>query len=372
MSEVFGGMNPISILYVDDEENNLTSFRAAFRRHFKIYTSSSPREAAKILRANEIPIVITDQRMPEMMGVQFLEAIIPEFPDTIRMILTGFSDVEAIIKAINTGRVYRYITKPWDEKELLMTLNGAADLVKLQRQNSQLVEELQRKVQDQERIMKLFQKYVPEHVVEEALSRGEHDSLLAGESRIVSVMMSDIRNFTSLASNLDPRDVVTFLNDYFTVMTECVERHHGTVNKFLGDGLLAIFGAPVSYLDNQANAVFCALEMVEQLATFNQTYSERLGGDIRIGIGINTGEVIVGNIGSNERMEYTVIGDTVNVSSRIEGLTKLQENAILISQSTYDAVFDVVETEDWGPLDVKGKEEKIRVFEVKRRLENTR
>ena len=96
----------ISILYLDDEEHNLVSFRAAFRRHFKIYTAVSAREAVKFLRAHQIPIVITDQRMPEMMGVQFLEAIIPEFPDTIRMILTGFSDVEAIIKAINTGRVY--------------------------------------------------------------------------------------------------------------------------------------------------------------------------------------------------------------------------------------------------------------------------
>lgn len=354
----------ISILYLDDEEHNLASFRAAFRRYFKIYTTVSARDAVKMLREHEIPIVITDQRMPEMMGVQFLEAIIPEFPDTVRMILTGFSDVDAIIKAINTGRVFRYITKPWDEKELLMTLKGAAELVRLQQKNKQLVDELQQKVQDQERVMKLFQKYVPEHVVADALSREDDDSILKGESRIVSVLMSDIRNFTALSSGMDPKDVVSFLNDYFSLMTECVRRHNGTVNKFIGDGLLAIFGAPVSYLGNQDNAVLCALEMMESLGRFNAKYADKFGDELRIGIGINTGEVVVGNIGSEDRVEYTVIGDTVNVASRIESLTKGHDDAIFISKSTYDMVKDIVDTKNCGFFEVKGKEEKIAVYQV--------
>lgn len=354
----------MSILYLDDEEHNLVSFRATFRRHFNIYTTVSAREAVNMLREHDIPIVITDQRMPEMMGVQFLEAIIPEFPDTVRMILTGFSDVDAIIKAINMGRVFRYITKPWDEKELLMTLNGAAELVRLQRKNNQLVAELQQKVQHQERVMKLFQKYVPEHVVADALSREDDDSILKGESRIVSVLMSDIRNFTSLSSGMDPRDVVAFLNDYFSLMTECVRRHNGTVNKFIGDGLLAIFGAPVSYLGNQNNAVLCALEMVDSLKKFNAKYADKFGAELRIGIGINTGEVVVGNIGSEDRVEYTVIGDTVNVASRIENLTKGNDDAIFISKSTHDLVKDTVDTMDRGGFEIKGKHEKIAVYQV--------
>ena len=105
--------NTNNILYVDDEENNLTSFKATFRKYYNVYTAQSGREGMNILREHDIKVVITDQRMPEMTGVQFLEAIIHEFPFTIRMILTGFSDIESIIKAINTGRVYRYITKPW-------------------------------------------------------------------------------------------------------------------------------------------------------------------------------------------------------------------------------------------------------------------
>lgn len=353
----------INILYLDDEENNLLSFKAALRRHFSIHTALSAREAIRIMREQPIHVVVTDQRMPDMTGVQFLEAILPEFPDVIRLILTGFSDVEAIIKAINAGRVYRYVTKPWDENELLVTLNGASELYLLQRRNRELLEELQHKVTEQERIMKLFQKYVPENVVLQALQEAE-GSIFEGESRIISVLFSDIRNFTSIAERVDPKVIVAALNEYFSIMTDCVKQYKGTVNKFLGDGMLAIFGAPVSYLDNQDNAVYCALEMVRKLEVFNDRFAEKLGGPISIGIGIDTGEVIAGNIGSEERVEYTVIGDTVNTSSRIESLTKQKPNSILISESTYHNVKDIVVTVPWEPIEVKGKAEKLQVYEL--------
>ncbi len=355
---------PMGVLYVDDEEHNLVAFRAAFRRHYTIYTSVSGREALGLLRAHDIPIVITDQRMPEMMGVQFLEAITPEFPDTVRMILTGFSDVDAVIKAINTGRVYRYITKPWDEQELLMTLNGAADLVRLQRRERQLMAELQERVAEQERVVRLFQKYVPEHVVRDMLARQDDASLLEGEARIVSVLMADIRNFTALSARLAPKDVVSFLNAYFATMSEAVRRHQGSVNKFLGDGLLAVFGAPLSSLDNPVNAVLCALDMKSRLDRFNAEWAPRLATTIQIGIGINTGEVVVGNIGSEDRVEYTVIGDPVNVAARIEELTRETPNAILISRNTAAAVEDVVELQAWEPVRVRGKEEALSLYQV--------
>lgn len=354
----------MSLLYVDDEEHNLSAFRAAFRHQYQVFTSTRPREAIEILRQNDVPIVITDQRMPEMMGVQFLEAIAPEFPDTVRMILTGFSDVEAVIRAINSGRVYRYITKPWDEQEMRMVLSGAADLVRLRRRQSQLVSELQERVAEQDRIVRIFQRYVPERVVEEILRRRDDDTLLDGEMRIVSVLVSDIRGFTRLAARLGSREVVALLNDYFTVMSACVARHGGSVNKFLGDGLLAIFGAPVSSLDNQANAVGCALEMVERLEEFNARHTEVLGAGFQIGIGINTGEVVVGNIGSEERVEYTVIGDAVNVAARIESLTHETANAIVVSDSTYQAVSSFVTAEEWGERTLRGRTEPVVVYRV--------
>lgn len=130
------------ILYVDDEKDNLTVFNSAFRRDYKVYMAESGQEGLDILREHEIQVIITDQRMPEMTGIQFLEKIIPDYPDCIRMILTGFSDIEAIIQAINTGRVYRYITKPWNKEDLKLNIDKAIETYQLRRTNRQLIEDL--------------------------------------------------------------------------------------------------------------------------------------------------------------------------------------------------------------------------------------
>jgi response regulator RpfG family c-di-GMP phosphodiesterase len=134
--------NTFNVLYVDDEENNLKSFRAALRRNYNVYTASSGEEGMVVLEHNDIHVVITDQRMPRMTGVQFLQHI-PKEQDNIRMILTGFSDMESIITAINTGKVYRYITKPWDKDELKITIDNAIETIMLRRNNKQLIRELQ-------------------------------------------------------------------------------------------------------------------------------------------------------------------------------------------------------------------------------------
>jgi len=130
------------ILYVDDEKDNLTVFHSTFRRDYDVYVASSGREGIEIMRNNEIHLVITDQRMPEMTGTTFLEKIIPDYPDCIRMVLTGFSDIEAIIQAINTGRVYRYITKPWNREELKITIDNGLETYNLKQQNRNLLEDL--------------------------------------------------------------------------------------------------------------------------------------------------------------------------------------------------------------------------------------
>lgn len=354
------------ILYVDDEENNLIALKAAFRRHYQVHTAISAREGVAILKTMPVELIITDQRMPEMTGVQFLEAVQPEYPDTIRMVLTGFSDVDAIIKAINTGRVYRYVTKPWDESELKMTIDGALKLYRSQQANKKLEADLAEHVKEQDRIIELFKKYVPEHVIQETLSVDENESsLVTGESRIISVLFTSIQNFKTISQRTAPEDLVAYLNEYFSVMTACVRAHKGSVNKFIGDGILALFGAPVSHIGNQENAVECALTMVEQLEGFNEIHKERSGLQVSIGIGINTGEVIVGNMGSEDRMEYTAIGDTVNVASRVASLTKDIPNCILISESTSNIVRTSFLTEQWAPQTVKGKDQPIVVHQVK-------
>ena len=180
-----------NILYVDDEVNNLEAFKAAFRRDYNVYTAASGREALNILRSiSPIKVIITDQRMPEMSGVQFLEAILPEFPNSVRMILTGFSDIEAIIKAINTGKVSRYITKPWNFDELGMVINNGIKLYDLEHKNTALMMDLQKENEKSQQIMNVFKKYVPENIIKEVLYTGDETSIIGGESRIVSVMVT--------------------------------------------------------------------------------------------------------------------------------------------------------------------------------------
>lgn len=354
-----------NILYVDDEEGNLIAFVASFRKYYdNIYTATSGREGLQIMRQHPIDVVLTDQRMPGMTGIQFLETIIPEFPDTIRMILTGFSDIEAVINAINTGRVFRYIQKPWDKNELKLNIDQAIKTHNLERANRELVDVLQKEVANKEHILRIFQKYVPANVINEVLSAEEDATYGLAESRIVTVLFSDIRGFTQLSDKADSGMIVQFLNDYFTVMSDCVEKHKGSVNKFIGDGILAIFGAPISYIDNATNAVFCALEMINLLEGINAKYEVQHGHKIEIGIGINTGEAITGTVGSTKHVEYTVIGDTVNTASRVEGLTKEFPNSILITQSTYDEIRDNFDCEALGPKTIRGKEGETQIYRV--------
>lgn len=352
-----------NILYVDDEENNLISFKAAFRRKFNVFTAPSAEEGLKILHEEKVPIIITDQRMPGVTGVQFLEKIIPEFPDSIRMILTGFSDIEAIIQAINTGRVFRYITKPWDEQELEMTINNAINLYSLKQSNKQLLDELNQKVHEQEKTLNLFKRYVPPAVVEKSLEQDEA-SIFDGELKEVSVMFCDIRNFTELSAELDPKEVVQFLNYFYAMMSECIREHNGFVCQFIGDEIFAIFGAPLSYPENHTNAVFAAIDMMRKLKDVNAYLLEHMHHQIEIGIGINTGEVVAGNLGTKDKIAYSITGDTVNTGKRIETLTKDAPNTILISNRTFESAPGLFLVKSWEPIYVKGKKEKIVVHEV--------
>jgi response regulator RpfG family c-di-GMP phosphodiesterase len=132
----------IRVLYIDDEINNLTAFKANFRKLYDVHIAESAAEGRKILESLEIEIVLTDQRMPEMTGVEFLESIIPDFPNPIRILLTGYTDMQALIDAVNKGQIYRYINKPWDEEELKMFINQAFELYTLRKENADLTKNL--------------------------------------------------------------------------------------------------------------------------------------------------------------------------------------------------------------------------------------
>jgi class 3 adenylate cyclase len=223
-------------------------------------------------------------------------------------------------------------------------------------------------VQEQEEkrfIKSVFGRHASEEVVEDALKRGLE---LGGEEREVTVLFADIRNFTSLAERLQPSEVVDLLNDYFARMVDVITGNGGMLNKFMGDGILAIFGAPMSYDDSARRAVVTALRMTERLTEFNRRQVARGKPELVIGIGIGTGNVIVGNIGSIERMEYTAVGDPVNLASRLDELNKQLGTSILVSPSTYQQVVDGglqdVGFRRLGPVEVKGREQGTWVYQV--------
>ncbi len=351
------------ILYIDDEEQNLISFKAVFRRDYQIFTALSGEEAVKILNEEDIHLIIADQRMPGMTGVEFLEKIIPEYPDIVRIVLTGYSDVDAIIQAINKGQVFRYISKPWDETELKIAIENSRQLYQLQLKNSQLVLDLQNKVNELERTLNLFMRYVPEPIIKKSLETAE-ETMFEGELRQIAVLFCDMRRFTNISEEQSPKEVVSFLNTYYSFMSDPIKKHNGIVNQFVGDEIFAIFGAPVILPNPEISAVLCALEMREKLHPLNELYRDKFNTDIQIGIGINYGDVIAGNLGSEDRIDYSVTGDTVNTGKRIEMLSKHIPNSILISETIYEPVKDMIDAHAWGPVELKGKKGRMQVYEV--------
>jgi adenylate cyclase len=180
----------------------------------------------------------------------------------------------------------------------------------------------------------------------------------------ITVLFSDIRGFTSVSENLDPEKLVELLNEYFSEMSDIILRNDGTVDKFLGDGILAFFGAPQPSDDHPKQALRAALEMRDRLEYLQGKWQQVTQTALRIGIGINSGEAMVGNIGSGRRMEYTIIGSTVNLASRIQNLTVETNSPILISGSTRAGVLDIYELRSLGPTSIRGLDQKVDLYEV--------
>ena len=212
-------------------------------------------------------------------------------------------------------------------------------------------------------IKKIFSKYVSSEVLDGILADASKVKL-GGEEKEVTVFFSDIRGFTTLSERTTPKELVGVLNQYFSAMAEKVFQHKGYLDKYIGDAIMAFWGAPVGDTNQADNALRASLEMVEALKKLNKLLSESGKPEINIGIGLYTGPAIVGNVGSNDRLSYTVIGDTVNVASRLEGLNKEYKTNIIIGESTKNKLKGRYNLKQLGAVKVKGREEAVNIYSV--------
>lgn len=218
----------------------------------------------------------------------------------------------------------------------------------------------------EQKIRNIFQKYVPSDVIDQFFSNPE--SMLVGDSRVLAVLFSDIRGFTSISESMAPEQIVESLNTYFGLMVDIILNRRGIVDKYIGDAIMAFFGAPVKHEDDVSQAVQSGFDMLDALKGFNSRQAKRNRPQFRIGIGLNYGLVIIGNIGSEKKMDYTVIGDMVNLASRMEGLTKIYDVPFIISESVYNKVKKEVHCRLIDKVTVKGKKEGTRIFYPQKRL----
>ena len=217
------------------------------------------------------------------------------------------------------------------------------------------------------RLRQMFGRFVSDDVVDHLVTAGTSPQL-GGEEYQVTVLFSDIRNFTTISEKLTPSEVVEMLNSYLSRVCEPVLAQGGMINKFIGDAVMAVFGAPASFPDHGERAVRAALAMKQTAEEFRIWMQERFPDkdlpEFRIGIGLHSGEALAGNIGSTQRMEYTVIGDTVNTASRLESASKELKWIIVASAATINAAHNIVLTDGHDTIHVKGREQMVEVFEI--------
>ena len=265
---------------------------------------------------------------------------------------TGYTTRSALcVPMISQGKVIGVI-------EVLNKINGdftpndedllqsIASSVSIAIENARLYKETVSMAEHERSMRRMFQKFVPKEVLENIIHEGNGARTVLDEIKTVTLLNIDIRGFTELAMEMGPQKTVSLLNKFFSVMGEIVFKHNGIVDKYLGDGFLALFGAPVSSIRDADNAVSAAIEMKNAITAINHSYEKELGTSVNIGISVHTGDVVVGNIGFDKKMDYTVIGDAVNTVFRLQELTRSYPNGIIIGQNTCRAAQSKLKLKD--------------------------
>jgi len=283
---------------------------------------------------------------------------------------TGFTTRSALcVPIISQGKVLGVI-------ELLNKINGdftssdetllqsIASSVSIAMENSRLYRETVSMTEHERGIRQMFQKFVPKEVVDKII-HGEHTGKnIVDELRTLTLLNIDIRGFSKLATKIGPPKTVSMLNYFFSTMGSIVFNNHGIVDKYLGDGFLAIFGAPISSPNDVDNAIYAALEMKKSIENVSNHFSKKIGSPVVIGISIHTGEVVIGNIGFDKKIDYTVIGDPVNTVFRLQAITKSISNGILISEKTYRASQSHLIVKEMGTYEIDSTLGALKVYEL--------
>ena len=279
--------------------------------------------------------------------------------------------VGVILSVITAFALAARITRPLDELARTVTEIGKGNLEARPAIHSRdefgivarALENMTRGLRERETVKAAFARYVSQQVLDSVVDSGALP-LLYGARRRITVLFCDIRGFSTISERMPPEEVVELLNEYFECMVDIVFRHSGTLDKFLGDGLMVMFGAPNEDPNQEEHAIAAAVDMQRQLNVLSDKWQLEGRAPIRVGIGIHSGTAVVGNIGSTRRMEYTAVGDTVNVAARLESANKELGTDILVSEGTYSATGGAFTARHVGPIHVRGRDGLVQVYAV--------
>ena len=348
------------ILVVDDTLANIQALSATLKdKGYQVSVATSGRQALEVVSRRRPDLILLDVMMPEMDGFETCRRLKESAAtnDIPVIFLTARTETADIVQGFELGAV-DYVAKPFHAHELLARVNTHLTMDDLRRSLAEKNKELARA---HELVRRAFGRYVSEEVATSILQSPEGLEM-GGEERELTILMSDLRGFTALTARLTPHEVIEFLNLYLESMVDVISRYEGTIDEIIGDAILVIFGAPLACDDHAAKAVACGLAMQLAMAEVNRRLAERGAAPLEMGIGVHTGRVIVGNIGSLRRTKYAAVGSTVNLAGRIESFTT--GGQLLISESTREKIKTPLRIVGQFRVEPKGASGSLQLHEV--------
>ena len=348
------------ILVVDDTPANIQTVAAILKgQGYQLSVATNGKQALDVLEKIRPDLILLDVMMPELDGFETCQRIksTEAWRDIPIIFLTAKTETTDLVKGFEMGAV-DYVGKPFNAHELLARVNTHLTVDQLRRSLAGKNVELARA---HALVRRAFGRYVSEEVAE-SLLRAPEGLELGGEERETSILMSDLRGFTAMAERMPPREVIEILNLYLETMVDVIGRYEGTIDEIIGDAILVIFGAPVASDDHAAKAVACGLAMQLAMTGVNERLIAKGATALEMGIGIHTGRVIVGNIGSLRRTKYAAVGSNVNLAGRVESFTT--GGQLLITEDTREQITSPLRIDGQFQVEPKGAARSLQLFEI--------